>query len=90
MNGDLQNGGFSVCLVRADNDPDVVCCNISMVDAAKEFWHRANNASAMIGIVQRVTIVDPHGYTSLAWEFGRGYTFDGKTFHSKPVREEQS
>ena len=83
--GDLQDNSFTVCLVRADGSSEIVRRNASCYDAAKEFWHRSNNVSAVSGIVRQVSIVDNYGCTDLAWEFGRGYTFDGETFHSKPV-----
>jgi hypothetical protein len=82
---DLQRNSFTVCLLRADGDSDVVCHNASSHDAAREFWHRSNNVSAICGMVRRVSIVDNYGCTNLAWEFGRGFTFDGKRFHPKPV-----
>jgi hypothetical protein len=89
-NGNVgQPAGFSVCLVRADGNPDIVCCGASRHDAAREFWRCSNNASALSGVVRRVSIVDDRGCTNLAWEFGRGYTFDGKTFHSRPVLEKE-
>jgi len=85
MNGDLQDNSFTVCLVRVDGGSDIVCHNASCYDAAREFWHRSHNVSAISGMVQRVSIVDNHGCTNLAWEFGRGFTFDGRHFHPKPV-----
>lgn len=85
MNGDLQDNSFTVCLVRADGGSDIVCRNASSDEAAKEFWRRSNNVSAISGVVRRVSIVDNYGCTNLAWEFGRGFTFDGRNFHPKPV-----
>jgi hypothetical protein len=85
VGGTGQSNSFTVCLVRADGGSDVVCHNASSHDAAREFWHRSNNVSAISGRVRRVSIVDNYGCTNLAWEFGRGFTFDGMRFHPKPV-----
>jgi len=85
MNTDPRENSFTVCLVRADGGSDIVCHDASSIDAAKEFWHRSHNVSAIGGMVRGVSIVDNYGCTNLAWEFGRGFTFDGRNFHSKPV-----
>ena len=81
----LQPNGFSVYISKVDGSTEIVCRDTTAKDAAMAFWHHANNFSARCGIVDKVAIVDGLGATLLSWQFGRGYTFDGKTFLDKPV-----
>ena len=81
----LQTTGFSVYISRVDGTTELACRDTTAEDAALRFWHLCNNFSAMSGIVQEAKIVDQQGQALLSWQFGRGYTFDGKTWLSKPV-----
>jgi hypothetical protein len=81
----LQTTGFSVYILRIDGTIEQMCRDTTAKDAALAFWHYANNLSAKSGIVQRVTAFDPNGDIVVMWEFGRGYSYDGKTYRDKPI-----
>ena len=87
MQPTLQSTGFSVVLVGARGDTTRACRNVDKKTAAKEFWHRTHNISAMAGITQRAYIEDHNGFTVLAWDFGKGYTYDGEIYTAVPVLE---
>ena len=79
---------FTVYKESCDGMRQVVCHDVPAVDAAREFWRCCNNVSAHTGITVKVFITDGLDYTNLAWEHGRGYTYDGKTFSQTPTIEE--
>ena len=83
MDRNLQLNGFSVYLTKADGDTETVCSGVPGRDAALGLWHYTNNFSAKAGITSRVEVRDDLDKTVLAWEFERGYTFDGETFSDK-------
>lgn len=76
---------FSVILIGARGDRTTACQNVGQKTAAREFWHRTNNVTAMSGITRRAYIEDGSGFTVLAWDYGRGYTYDGEIYTSSPV-----
>lgn len=82
---DLQHDDFSVAVSRVDGSDETVCQHVPAKDAALGFWHYCNNFSAKSGIVQKVVIRDGRDNALLAWEYNRGYTFDGEHFLERPV-----
>ena len=76
---------YSVRRIFADGKIELVCHDVSAVAAAQEFWRCTKNVSAMSGVVQAVAIVNGRDHVDLAWEHGRGYTYDGENFHENPV-----
>ena len=81
----LAIGEFSVYRLMADGLVNLVQSEVPAEDAVQEFWRCCNNVSAMTGIVTQVAIKDGLDNTVLAWEHGRGYTYDGgETWIDRP------
>lgn len=78
---------YSVSRQFADGRTEVVCRDVTAVDAVHEFWRCTNNVSAHTGVVEKVLIVNGLDEVNLGWQLGRGYTYDGKTYHETPVPE---
>ena len=80
---------YKVARRFADGHAEVVCEDATAIDAAREFWRCTNNVSALSGVVDAVALVDSRDRINLAWEKGRGYTYDGgKTFYKTPIPDE--
>lgn len=73
----------------ADGHNDIVGEDMPAIEAAQEFWRCCNNVSALSGIVDAVALLDGGDRINLAWEKGRGYSYDGgKTFYKTPIADE--
>ena len=77
-------------LLTVNGSTTPICRGVDKKSAAKEFWHRSNNVTALSGITRRVYIEDHNGFTVLAWDYGRGYTYDGETYTKSPVLETET
>ena len=88
MNTNLQLHGFKLYRWLADDVQETVGSGMELRQAADEFWHLTNNVSARTGITTRVMIVDWREDAQLLWEYGRGYTYNGKLFKDRPVLDE--
>ncbi len=80
---------FSVWCVLADGRQVPTCRWVTAEEAAREFWRCCNNVSAHAGITVGVKIVDGLDCTNIAWEKGRGYTYDGKRYAPNPAAFEE-
>lgn len=89
MDRNLQLHGFKVYKWLVDGSQETICEGCTMRQAADEFWHYSNNVSANVGITTRVMIVDALEDAQLLWEYGRGYTYNGKLFRDRPVLDEE-
>lgn len=76
---------YSVQRQFASGIIEVVCKNVEAEAAAQEFWRCTKNYSARSGLVHRVTITNRRGRIDLAWEHGRGYTYDGENYRQEPI-----
>jgi hypothetical protein len=76
---------FSVWCTLVDGRMVPVCRWVNAERAAEEFYRCCNNVSAHSGLTIGVKIVDGGDCTNIAWENGRGYTYDGKTFGATPA-----
>lgn len=77
--------GLSVHRQFADGNVNIVCDDVPASLAVREFWRCCNNVSAISGIVTTVLLMDGLDHACLAWEHGKGYTYDGQTYHEHPA-----
>lgn len=82
---DLYPFGFSIYVSETTGDLTKVAEDLTSKAAARRFWQLTNNVSAVSGKVRYVVIVNHNGQNALAWQFGRGYTYDGEEYMDRPV-----
>jgi hypothetical protein len=80
---------FKVYRWLADGQRETIDSAIDMRQAANAFWRASNNFSAKAGLTVRVMIVDWTETAQLLWEYGKGYTYNGRLFKDRPVLEDE-
>jgi hypothetical protein len=79
---------YSVCQFFTDGSYEYVRRYVSAEEAVKAFKHYAGgNVASKMGIVERVIITNGGDMTNLEWRYGKGFSYDGRTYHSSPRTE---
>jgi hypothetical protein len=80
---------FSIYRWLADGQRETVNSNLTLQQAANEFLRCSSNFSAKAGLTSTVMIVDWREDAQLVWQYGKGYTYNGKLFTDRPVMEDE-
>jgi hypothetical protein len=75
---------FNVVQFFSNGMYEYVRRNVSDMESVTAFKHYTTSVAAKTGIVTRVIITDGGDNTNLAWEFGKGFTYDGVWYAESP------